>query len=102
MKCLFIFATICFLGLAANPSVTLGNSNPIKACQTMPTTLQKNIDSWNDIASDGDKIISGIDKLASNVNGIIKIESDLKKMDGEVRSAKSVFDTFIPIVFYIF
>lgn len=93
-----ILAVIIILCFASNPSVSFGNSNPIKACQTMPTTLQKNIDSWNDIASDGDKIISEIDKLASNVNGIIKIESDLKKVDGDVRSAKSVFDTFIPIV----
>jgi hypothetical protein len=53
--------------------------NPIEACQTTPSSMTSNIQSWNDIAANGKSIIEQIDELASNVNGILKIEADLKK-----------------------
>ena len=72
--------------------------NPIEACQTTPSSMTSNIQSWNDIAANGKSIIEQIDELASNVNGILKIEADLKKMDGDLKNSKKVFDMFIPVV----
>jgi len=70
----------------------------IEACQSLPKAMQSNIASWKSISAKGTSLISQIDKLASNVNGILKIEADLKSMDKQLGDAKKVFDTFIPVV----
>ena len=70
----------------------------IEACQTLPKAMESNISSWKNISAKGNSIIDQIDKLASNVNGILKIEADLKRMDKQLGDAKKLFDTFVPIV----
>lgn len=85
------------IGLSVSSNIAKASEN-IDACQSMPGVLEANIKSWNNIAEVGGAIIGEIDKLASNVNGIVRIEADLKKMDTDVNGAKKVFDTLIPVV----
>lgn len=79
----------------------IGQSNAqtsLEACKTLPKAMEANIASWKNIATKGQSIISEIDKLASNVNGVLRIEADLESMDKQLGDAKRLFDTFIPIV----
>lgn len=85
------------IGVSVPLNISKASEN-IDACQSMPGVLEANIKSWNDIAEVGGAIIGEIDKLASNVNGVVRIEADLNKMDRDVNGAKKVFDTLIPVV----
>ena len=69
-----------------------------QACQSAPSAVASNIKSWNDIAANGESIIEQTEKLASNVNGIVKIEEELTQMDKDLISSKRVFDLFTPLV----
>ena len=69
-----------------------------QACQSAPSAIASNIKSWDDIATNGESVIEQIEKLASNVNGIVKIEEELTKMDKDLVSTKKVFDLFTPLV----
>lgn len=89
-----LFVTIL---LSTTVSYSAANAS-IAICQSLPSSLNENIESWQDISQKGSSIISEIDKLASNVNGILKMEDDLKSIDKQLLDAKKIFDTFIPIV----
>ena len=70
----------------------------IDACSKLPTPVQSNINAWNDIALQGNNIINNIDNLASNVNAILKVDADLKKMESDLTAATKTFGTLIPVV----
>ncbi len=77
---------------------TANAKTSIQICQSLPAAMEDNIASWKNISIKGHSIIKQIDQLASNVNGILKIEADLKNMDRQLNDAIKLFDTFIPVV----
>lgn len=88
-------ASTCLIIVFPN---TANAQTSVQVCQALANVMEDNIASWKNISSKGDSIIMQIDKLSSNVNGILKIEADLKKMDTQLNDAKKLFDTFIPVV----
>ena len=91
-KQIVLFILSSFFVINANAALQ------IDACSKLPTPVQSNINAWNDIASQGKTIIANIDNLASNVNGILKVDSDLKKMESDLDNANKTFRILIPIV----
>lgn len=87
---------LCFLGMLF--AINTNAAYQIEACSSVPPPIQSNINAWKEIASQGESIINNIDKLASNVNGILKVNDDLKKMSSDLSSAAKTFNTLIPVV----